>query len=267
MVAPYIRSKVKDPAVIAIDENGRFAVSVLSGHIGRANALTDVIAERIGAVPVITTATDSGGRFSPDCFAEANSLVIADMDDAKMIAAASARGETILFGGYPVKGCDVSDGGKYGVFISDNVDTRPFVNTLVLLPKNIVVGVGCRRGVSEEKMYSFVTDILTKNGIDIRRVKIISSIDLKREEKAVLSLGTALSAQSVFFSSEELNRVKGSFGSSGFVKQVTGTDNVCERSVCAAGAELVIRKTAYDGMTAAVGLLPVDIDIERRQQC
>ena len=266
-VAGLIRSKLTDPAVIAIDENGRFVVSVLSGHIGRANALSENIAERIGAVPVITTATDTHGRFSPDSFAVANSLVITDMDMAKTIAAASARGEYIHIGGYPVRGCEPSECGEYGVYIADNEDIRPFDNTLVLLPENIVVGVGCRRGTPADEMTDFVNIVLSQNMVDPRRVRLIASIDLKKDESAVLALGKVFTAQNVFFSAEELNAVRGDFESSDFVRKVTGTDNVCERSVCAAGAKIIVKKTASDGMTAAVGVLPTDIDIERRPQC
>ncbi len=267
MTAPYIRSKLTDPAVTAIDENGRFAVSVLSGHIGRANILTETLAERIGAVPVITTATDTGGRFSPDCFAAANSLVITDMDMAKTIAAASARGEKIHFGGYPVRGCKPSAKGKYGIYIADDESKKPYENTLVLLPKNIVIGVGCRRDTDPGKMYIFTKQVLLSANIDIRRVRYIASIDIKRDEKAILDLAGAFSAECLFFTADELNAVSGAFAPSDFVSQVTGTDNVCERSVCAAGAEIIIHKTAQDGMTAAVGKLPADIDIERRQIC
>ena len=265
--APYIRSKLSDPAVIAIDENGRFAVSVLSGHIGKANALTEKIAKHIGAVPVITTATDTGGRFSPDSFALANSLVITDMDMAKIIASASARGETIYMSGYPVRGCESAEGGEYGLYISDTEDIKPYTHTLVLLPRNIVIGVGCRRDTSPENMLRFINDLLYKNNIDQRRVKLIASIDLKKDENAVLSLGREFAAENVFFTADELNSVNGDFAESKFVKDITGTDNVCERSVCAAGAEIVIRKTSFSGMTASVGVLPTDIDIERRVQC
>lgn len=79
MIAPHVVSKLSDPAVVVIDESGKFAISLLSGHIGKANALTEKVAEIIGAEPVITTATDVGGKFSPDSFAAAMTCTSANM--------------------------------------------------------------------------------------------------------------------------------------------------------------------------------------------
>ena len=94
-IAPFVRSKLTDPAIIAADDSGHFAVSLLSGHLGGANELAEKIGGIIGAVPVITTATDNSGRFSPDLFAKANDLAIENMEAAKLVAAASLRGEVI----------------------------------------------------------------------------------------------------------------------------------------------------------------------------
>ena len=73
-IAPYVRSKKTDPAVIVVDEQGRHAISLLSGHIGGANALTLLVSEWIGAEPVITTATDLHGKFAVDAFAARRDL-------------------------------------------------------------------------------------------------------------------------------------------------------------------------------------------------
>ena len=75
-IAPYVRDKRTDPAVVCIDERARFAISLLSGHIGGANALTAELAEALGATPVITTATDVNGRFSVDAWAAQNGWTI-----------------------------------------------------------------------------------------------------------------------------------------------------------------------------------------------
>ena len=87
-IAPYVKSKKTDPAVIVVDEQGRHAISLLSGHIGGANALTLLVSEWIGAEPVITTATDLHGKFAVDAFAARRDLYIDSMTLAKEIAAA-----------------------------------------------------------------------------------------------------------------------------------------------------------------------------------
>ena len=95
--APFVQDKTKDPAVIVIDETGRYAVSLLSGHLGGANELALRAASIIGAEPVITTATDRNGLLAPDVFAKENGLEIEDMGLAREAAAALLRGEHLGF--------------------------------------------------------------------------------------------------------------------------------------------------------------------------
>ena len=97
-IAPFVVSKKTDPAVVVIDEQGNYAISLLSGHLGGANELAKFAAESIGAVPVITTGTDVNHTFAVDVFARKNNLVIADMRLAKEMAALLIRGKTITWG-------------------------------------------------------------------------------------------------------------------------------------------------------------------------
>ena len=97
-IAPFVVSKKTDPAVVVIDEQGSYAISLLSGHLGGANELTEFAAESIGAQPVITTGTDVNHTFAVDVFARKNNLVISDMELAKEMAALLIRGKTIAWG-------------------------------------------------------------------------------------------------------------------------------------------------------------------------
>ena len=97
-IAPFVVSKKTDPAVVVIDEQGSYAISLLSGHLGGANELTEFAAESIGAQPVITTGTDVNHTFAVDVFARKNNLVISDMGLAKEMAALLIRGKTIAWG-------------------------------------------------------------------------------------------------------------------------------------------------------------------------
>lgn len=76
VIAPYLKSKTTDPAVLVADEDGKFLISLLSGHIGGANEWCSTLAERLGAAPVITTATDTRGMFAVDLFAGKHRLRI-----------------------------------------------------------------------------------------------------------------------------------------------------------------------------------------------
>ena len=85
-VAPWVKDKFQDPAVVAADEGGQFVISLLSGHAGGANRLTRELAAALGAVPVITTATDVNGRFAVDVFAAENGCAISSRDLAKQLS-------------------------------------------------------------------------------------------------------------------------------------------------------------------------------------
>lgn len=96
-IAPQVKQKTEDPAVVVVDELGRYAISLLSGHLGGANLLARAVAGVIRAEAVITTATDINERFSVDTFAKDNGLYIEDMKLAKEISAAVLRDEKIGF--------------------------------------------------------------------------------------------------------------------------------------------------------------------------
>lgn len=104
-IAPFLKSKICDPAVLCVDELGRFVIPLVSGHIGGANELAAQLADALGAEAVITTATDLNGRFAVDVFAKKNRLWISDMKLAKQISADVLDGKRIgFFSDFPVKG-------------------------------------------------------------------------------------------------------------------------------------------------------------------
>ncbi len=94
-IAPFISGKSVDPAVLVIDEAGRYVISLLSGHLGGANALARTAASLIGAEPVITTATDAEGAFAVDTFAKENGFLLTDLRKAKEVSAKVLRGEKL----------------------------------------------------------------------------------------------------------------------------------------------------------------------------
>lgn len=259
-IAPFIRSKDSDPAVVCMDEHGRWAIALLSGHIGGCNLLTQRIADGIGAEPIVTTATDLNGKFSVDTFAVRNGLRISSLGTAKEVSARVLDGRFVGFhsdipieGEFP-DGISPADSGEFGVCVSSDPERRPFDTTLNLVPMDIVLGVGCRRGTDPEKLRGFVVKQLETLGVCPERVAAVASIDIKEDEEAVLRLARDLRVPSRFYSSEELNSLQGEFTSSQFVRHVTDVDCVCERSAAMAsgGNRFLLRKTAEDGMTVAV---------------
>ncbi|MDE6004987.1 MAG: cobalt-precorrin 5A hydrolase, partial [Oscillospiraceae bacterium] len=95
VIADLIKSKDTDPAVIVLDQQGKFVISLLSGHLGGANALTSTIAEVLGAIPVITTATDIENMIAFDNFAKNNNLIIENLKNLKYISSAMLEHEKI----------------------------------------------------------------------------------------------------------------------------------------------------------------------------
>ncbi len=264
-IAPFIKSKTTDPAVVAVDETGRFAVSLLSGHLGGANALAERIASALGAVPVITTATDSNGRFSVDSWAKMQGLAISDMGMAKAVSAAVLEGDVPIKSDFQVIGelpAGLKTGeGETGVYVSYRT-AEPFKRTLRLIPKCVVLGIGCRRGTPKEAIENAVRTALSENGIDPKAVKSAASIDLKKDEEGLNEYCRENGLSISFYSAAELNAVRGDFTPSGFVKSVTGVDNVCERAALLGADELIIKKTAANGVTVAAALQKTEVRFE-----
>ena len=262
-IAPFVKSKTTDPAVVVTDETGRFVISLLSGHIGGANALTKRIAEAIGATPVITTATDANGRFSVDSWAKEHGFLISDMAAAKAVSAAILEGDVPVKSVFPIKGELPAGltfgGGETGVYLTYKTD-EPFKTTLRLIPKCVVLGLGCRRGISKEAIEHAVNTVLSDNGIDPRAVVSAASIDLKKDEAGLLEFCREAGINVVFYSADELNAVRGEFTSSDFVRSVTGVDCVSERAALIKADKLIIKKTAAGGVTVAAALVNTEVN-------
>lgn len=256
-IAPHVRDKRTDPAVLVIDERGTFIIPLLSGHLGGANALAESLAKQLGATPVLTTATDVNGLFAVDVFAKANDLYIEDMALAKAVSAALLAGEKVGFrSDLPVEGAlpaGLTPGeADLGILVSA-ADEKPFPRTLRLIPRRYAAGLGCRRGKSEAELEAFLTENLARCGVGVHELKAISSIDLKKDEPGLVALANKLGLPFLTYSAEELQAAPGDFTPSAFVKETTGVDSVCERAaVLASGGMLVVKKVAENGMTFAL---------------
>ena len=255
-IAPWIKDKRTDPAVLVLDEKGAFVIPLLSGHLGGANALAAALAEAIGATSVITTATDVNDLFAVDVFAKNNRLFITDMELAKAVSAALLNGEPVGFcsdlpvSGTLPRGLTTGDA-QIGVCISRGNKT-PYDKTLRLIPQRFTLGAGCRRGKDPKAFDAFVRRTLSTHGISVSELRCVASIDLKKNEPALLAFAEANGLPFDTYSADELNAVSGTFSGSAFVKETTGVDCVSERAAVKAGGTLAVKKTAEDGMTLAL---------------
>ena len=255
-IAPYVRDKRTDPAVVVLDELGTFVIPILSGHIGGANDLARDLSEKLRATPVITTATDIHHKFSVDAWAVQNGCVISDMKAAKAVSAAILEEAVPLSSEFPIatglpNGVIPGENGNVGICITVHRQ-EPFEKTLRLIPKILHLGIGCRKGISADTIREAVDGVFQQQGLDFRAVKCAASIDLKAKEPGLLEFCGQRNLPVSFYSAQELQSVPGAFTSSEFVRGVTGVDNVCERAALMGGARLIVKKTAGSGVTVAV---------------
>lgn len=263
-IAPHVKNKAADPAVISVDELARFVIPLLSGHIGGANDLAAALAERLGAAPVITTATDINQRFSVDAWAARNGYGISDLGIAKAVSAAILERDVPLRSDFPISadlpgGVIPGDSGKLGISITCKKD-GPFDRTLRLIPPILHLGIGCRKGMDAESIREAVDRVLDSYHIDRRAIKRVASIDLKAEERGLLQFCQERKLPVSFYAAEELKAVPGEFTPSEFVRSVTGVDNICERAALMGAEKLIVRKTAHNGVTVAVAAEHWEVD-------
>ena len=256
-IAPWIKSKTTDPAVLVLDETAQFVIPLLSGHIGGANALAKALSDALGATAVVTTATDRNGLFAVDVFATENNLFISDVKLCKAVSAALLLGEPVGFcSDLPIEGKVPkelqNEAAPLGVCVTFDETKAPFERTLRLIPKRFVAGIGCRRGKSEAALEAFLRERLSEQGLSPAAIFAIASIDLKRDEAGLQALCRKWNVPFLTYSAEELNAADGDFSASAFVRKTTGTDSVCERAAVTCGGALIVKKIAADGMTFAL---------------
>ena len=306
-VAPYVASKMHDPAVVCVDEAGRWAISLLSGHVGGANDLARRVARIVGATPVVTTATDVRGAFAIDEWAARCGLVIANPQLIKRVSGALLEGghvgvcvgrQVSLTGELPAGfvreecagGTDnaggTNDAGDIRkpcpagaapdsadavralhahVHIGPELPGESDPDTLHLITRNTVVGVGCRRGCEPAILQDSVEAALAGLGLAPEAVSTLATIDLKAAEPAVVELAAKHGWRLRTFSAQALAAQGGDFASSEFVRTHVGVDNVCERALACCGAVRVLNKQAYQGTTVAVGLVPEVLSFDMKE--
>lgn len=270
-IAPYIKSKLTDPAVISLDERANFVIPLLAGHIGGANELARCLAVAVEATPCVTTATDVNGLFAVDEWAARNKMVISSLKAAKDFAAALVDGQKVglyfdkefeLQSSLP-KNVELETNLTVGMAVTLNKNLQCFNQcTVRLLPPIVHLGIGCRRNTPLENIEALVLSELEKLALDKRTVVGVASVDLKKDEQGLLAFARKYNFPTTFYTAQQLNAVQGDFTPSAFVQSVVGISNVCERSAVldAQGGKLLLRKTSLNGVTLAVAAENLTLD-------
>jgi cobalamin (vitamin B12) biosynthesis cbiG protein len=262
LIAPLIQSKKSDPAVIVVDDTCRFTISLLSGHLGGANALAEEIAIFLGNTPVITTASDNRGMEALDVFAKRQKLLITNFDDMKTVMTDIVNGKRV---GYYSE----IEAEPIGVqFVKTNDVTREDVNSWViisvkkfavkkpccyLVPKNLYLGVGCKKDTTFECVYEAVAAACEQVAVDIRGIAQIATIELKRFEAGLIKAAERLGAAFKVYSNNEVNSVPiADEDKSDFVYRNTGVYAVSEPCAKLSGGTLLLKKFIRDGVTVSI---------------
>lgn len=300
-IAPHLKSKDTDPGVIVMDEKAAYVIPILSGHIGGANALALDMARALGAQAVITTATDVNGVIAIDSWAMQNHMKIDRIGNIKHISSAVLENRRIklytqcrgkfavlkseelkaLYEGFEAADSldssnlsESSDSDVPLVVITDShsliEDVRKrFPEALVLIPCVTFAGMGCRKDIDFLPAEELFDQALTELDLDVRAIRSLNSVDLKKDEKALLMLAEKYGIEFKTFSAEELMEAElhtdAKMSHSELVSRVAGAGNVCERAAVmgaamgATGSEsdiyIIMKKTKRNGVTIAVSCI------------
>ena len=270
-IAPLVESKVTDPAVINIDDNGQFVISTLSGHLGGANELANKVAGLIDATPVITTSTDVNKKLGIDVLANDLYLSIDNTKEILFFNKAILDGREISFTVNPNKNFEylfeylnnVTLEINVSIYYSSKVNEDEIhvsldEHEMTLKERKIVAGIGCRRG----KECKFIYDGLKKSLDDLKimpsRVNMLTSAEIKKDERGILELSEKLNIPVSFVEIDKLKLFESSdVAKSEFVYSKFGIYGVCEPSaLIMAGfdSKLIYKKTSYDGVTIAIAV-------------
>lgn len=266
-IAPFIKHKAVDPAVIVIDEGGNFVISLLSGHIGCANQISKHIAESIGGTAVITTASDIQNKKAVDIIAIENKLIIDDLTAAKDVTAFIVNDKDVyiidennfiktelnLKNEIPI---DIKSN-TYGIIEVSNSTLNKYENaacSVKLIPRNIVVGIGFRKEKTASEIISKVKMSLDSLNIDMRAIKTIATVPIKAEQDEYTEVIEYFGCEKYVVSYEEIKKIEHQFECSELVEKTLGVGCVAEPCAYIASDKglRLLKKTKMDGVTISI---------------
>lgn len=266
MINPHIEHKTKDPAIIVLDDMGKFSISLLSGHIGGANSLAEYIANEVGAIPVITTATDNRRIESIDMFAKKNDYYMKDMESITTITSMMVNGKTI---GLYTEDNKVIDYNNLLV-VEDLEHMDPIIDGLIivssqtlntvngdipttfLIPKNINIGIGCRKGVEGERIIDAIEGAFGEVNLSTKGIKAMGTVEVKKDEQGIIEAAKHFNCPMKIFTINEIKEVEDKFDKSQFVKDTIGVYSVSEPTAYLLGGKLITKKSKHNGITISI---------------
>ena len=262
LLAGLLVHKAEDPAVVVVDEAGRFAISLVAGHLGGANALARDVARVLGAQPVVTTATDVNGIPAIDVLAVELGCAVENPAAIKRVNMALLAGAPVavhdpmglLAGRVPGAVPDGAGETKAGVWVDDRTVDPP-EGALVLRPASLVAGIGCNRNTGADEMRELLLATLQAETLSPASLARLASVDLKADEPGLAALARELGLPIDYFSREEIRQVEADVPTpSARVRHHIGVNSVCEAAAILAsrGGTLIVTKRSSRNATVAV---------------
>lgn len=245
------KSKDTDPAVITIDDHANFVISLLSGHLGGANEECKKIASGIGAIPVITTASDVGGKIAVDTLSQKIKAKLNDLDGAKRVTSLIVNGENVSL--HLPKNIVNNYENSAGAIIVSN---RKNIEISKIIPQNIFIGIGCKRGVSKEHIIEKLKYAMDKQNLELSSIKMAASAWVKSDEIGLIEAMKELDIPIKFFEKEEILKLENLIEEkSEYVKKTIGVYGVSEPCAFLASSgkgAFLAKKIKLDGMTLSI---------------
>lgn len=262
ITVPLIGSKLTDPALVVVDDSGRWAIAALGGHQANGNALAREAARHLGALPVITTASDALDLPSIDHLGQDRGWTVTGSRDARLrTAAALVNGDPVALyqdAGEPYthsafRRFETLDAMRSCGLPAVAITDRLVIGDLVIVrPKSLAVGIGCRRGTSREAISEHLERTLHQNGLAVDSVALLATADIKADEVGLLELARDHGWPLLSYSTEQLVTVDAPTPSQN-VQRLVGVPSVAEASaILAAGGNLIVPKTKAQAVTVAV---------------
>ena len=273
VLAPLLVDKLSDPAVVVIDERGQHVISLLSGHVGGANALARELAAILGVKPVITTATDVNDVAALDTLAcQLNGRIDDFRTAVKTVNQMLVSQQRVGLWWDEEFSDELSRCDRRGFISVADLNALPELDALVcitlraalpelplphwkLVPRRVVAGIGCRRGTPCGQISELLHRQLALQGLDPLALKAIGSIVLKQDELGLIQLASDLDVPFEIFSVAALREHEHRFPSSLFVKQTVGVGSVSGPAAWRLSEGHVIGETLREqGTTITLGV-------------
>ena len=265
MCQPYIKSKDIDPAIVVIDDEGKFSISLLSGHLGGANGIAKSIGDYLEATTVITTASDNRGIESIDMFAKENDYYIEDLSTVTRIVSMMVNNKRVgiytedeKLINYPnlIKVDDLNNIEQLVegiIVVSSMKDIGPIdIPYTILRPRNINIGIGCRKGKEVEIVIEAIGLALKNSNLSNKSIESMGTVEIKKDEAGIIKAAEHYNCPLKIFTIEEIQPIEDMFQKSQFVKDTIGVYSVSEPCAYLLGGKPILRKFIHKGVTISI---------------